>query len=585
MLRCGILLDDDYLIERAKKQISYVIRNADEDGYLGPEHLKDGGKNRDRWAHAVFLRSLMALYSATGEDRILEAVKNHYLSETSDHSEVREVCNLEEMCWVYSEAGDERLLEMALEAYEEFNRKYSSREKFPYTAKEGKCDVTKDALLSGEKPHIHGVTYNEMAKLPAILYMYTGESEFLEASLNAYEKLDRDHMLVPGVNSSNEYLAGKSPLASYETCDIADFIWSSGYLLMASGEAKFADKMERAAFNAAPGSVKNDFKSLQYFSCPNQVIATGNSDHNEYKKGSARMAYRPNHDTECCPGQVNRVMPNFIRRMWLSDGSGGLVAALYGPSRVNAEVGEKGKSVTIVENTDYPFSERIEFQIRTEDEANFTLWLRVPGWCDDAELFINGDKADRKTVPGSFLPIDRKFEHNDRVTLNLPMNPQLDHSPERGSSILMGPLVYSIPVQEKWERRDGDPRSSRNLPAWNVYPDGPWNYALAVDGENLEKEIEIEHRSKSTDPWTADSAPIALKVPVKRIDGWHLKRKETIKRGYSWKNQKEVEGNFVFTPPLPEKKELSKRMSDEKELITFLPYGCTHLRMTILPQE
>ena len=92
-------------------------------------------------------------------------------------------------------------------------------------------------------------------------------------------------MLADGVNSSSEALAGNDALASHETCDISDYTWTIGYFLSTTGHVKWADRIEKAIFNAALGAITKDFKTMQYFSCPNQFIATGNSNHNEFKRG------------------------------------------------------------------------------------------------------------------------------------------------------------------------------------------------------------------------------------------------------------------------------------------------------------
>ena len=75
-------------------------------------------------------------------------------------------------------------------------------------------------------------------------------------------------MLIDGIPSTSEVYRTVTSLDQHETCDIADHTWSWGYMLMATGDAIWADRVERACFNAAPGAIKNDWKALQYFSCP-----------------------------------------------------------------------------------------------------------------------------------------------------------------------------------------------------------------------------------------------------------------------------------------------------------------------------
>jgi len=577
MVRCGHLLGDEYLLDRARKHFDHVLENADPDGYLGPKFMKQWG-DFNRWPHAVFFRALMAHADATDDDGISAALARHYLSNSAPHSTVREACNIEAALWAYARTGDKRLLDHAVAAYDEFNRQNP------------KHDTSLKTMLSDKPGTGHGVTYNEMAKLGAILYICTGRRRLLDASVNAYRKLDRDHMLVDGVVSSTERLCGRDPLASHETCDIADYTWSVGYLLMATGRADYADKIERACLNAAPGAVRSDFKGLQYFSCPNQVVSMRSSNHNEFFRGSEWMSYRPNPGTECCPGEVNRIMPNFAARTWLSDGRGGLAAALYAPCRVMTTVGEHGHEVIIVEETQYPFSDTIDFRIHTLAPATFPLSLRIPGWCRGAHLLLNGQPMNLKCEPGTFVRIRREFRNNDRITLVLPMELKLSHWPRGGIAIERGPLVYSLKIEEDWQIDTDPPKpATKDFPAWNLFPASTWNYALCVDGKNLSKAVQVVHRPYTNDPWSIHTAPVELKVPARRVRGWKIERRKSVMGMYpnatfTGFEMVEKKGDFWLTPQLPDPATLRQRLADKVETVTLVPYGCTKLRVTIFPQ-
>jgi uncharacterized protein len=570
MIRCGHLLRDDYLIGKARRHIKYVLSHPGTRGYLGPKFLQTGL----RWPHAVFFRALMAEYSATGDKRIPQALRRHYLSKTSRNSDGREVCNVEEILWTFARTGDRRLLREAMRVYEEHCRL------FP------KSDTALQILLSDKRGTDHGVTYNEIGKLGAILYMYTGNRRYLAGAVNAYRKIDRFQMLIDGVCSSSEHLRGKDPLDTHETCDIADYTWSVGYLLMATGKAEYADKIERACFNAAPGAVRSDFKALQYFSGCNQVIATSTSNHSRFFRGRNWMSYRPNPDVQCCPGEVNRIMPNFAARMWMTDTEGDLVAVLYGPNRLTAQVGATRQDITIVEETGYPFTEQVVFQIRTAQPVEFALGLRIPGWCRKASVSVNGQVLKMRCRPGTFVKVRRQFMHNDRIVLDLPMEVKLSRWPKGGVGIERGPLVYALGVAEDWRPVQVKGRTTRDFPAWDLYPASAWNYALALDRDNPGKQVEVVRRPVAAHPWSLADAPLLLRVPARRVAGWKLEHHRKIRTAF-WEGNKlaeqELKGDFTFTPPLPDRKTLRRRLG-KRETITLVPYGCTRLRIAIFPR-
>jgi len=576
MLRCGYLLRDEFLINKALEQIEYVLKNPDKDGYLGPQSLKDSPHGGNRWPHTVFFRAVMAHYSATKNKSILSPIIKHYLSKTSEHTRERDVCNVEIMLWLYEETGDKRIFDYALESYEGYNLLNKDR------------DTSVESMLSTRKMSEHGVTFNEIGKLGAIVYKYTGNRKYLDATINAYKKIDRDQMLIDGVCSSTERLRGKDPLDSHETCNISDYTWSVGYLLMVTGDAEYADKIERACFNAAPGAVTKDFKALQYFSCPNQVIADSSSNHNFYRCGDKWMSYRPKPGTECCSGDVNRAMPNYVARMWLLDNKNrGLVAALYGPSSVVARVGEELQEVNIVEETSYPFSEEINFYIYTKKEVFFSLSLRIPLWCDCPQLLINSKPVKAKLQKGAFVTIKRLFSNGDHIKLILPMELKLSYWPRNGVGIEMGPIVFSLPIDEEWQVDKNEVFQTKDFPAWNIYPKSKWNYALDLTESELKERVEVVRRAPPVDdinfnPWYIKSAPIELYVPARLVRGWRIKKcKRLTYEDYDGLHKRV--GNFSFTPNLPEIKVLKKNLSPKVEKIRLVPYGCTQLRITIFP--
>ncbi len=556
-LRLGYLLDAPDMVEQARRQIDYVFAHPSEKGLLGPEFVPA------RWIRTVFFRSCMPYYEATGDRQIIEQLRKHYLADEPVNYDrrgdevnpfARNVVSIEILGWLYSQTGDRRLLDIAVKAEREY-------------------DLLKDAM-SDALTHHHGPDYMEKAKLPAILYMWTGDRKYLDAAVNSMRKLDRDHVMVDGCPSGSEGLNGKRSTAVHETCIISDFAWTTGYLLMATGDASYADKIERAVFNASPGAATKDFKAFQYFSGPNQVRATQDSS-SELRMGEERMAYQPGHGVPCCNGNINRILPNYAARMWMSDGAGGLAAVLYGPSQFRGKAGAENVPVVITEKTAYPFDEKLVFEMKPERKVKFPFYVRIPGWTKGAQVLVNGQPVAGPAASGSFVKIDREFAPGDVVTVTLPMTVKVTRWQENGVALERGPIAYSLAVKDN---RTMPARCSVRMmpgyPAYEMTAASPWNYALQVKpGESPTNVTVMVSKELSDHPWAdLDHPPVTLQVKARRVTGWDL-----IKAVNVWENKnKEV----IITPDLPARVDTD----GPEETLTLVPLGCTLLRMTVFPE-
>jgi hypothetical protein len=578
MVRCGKLVEDGPLLHRGEQQCRYVLDHSDREGYLGPISCRSP-MVAGRWSHSIFFRALMAYADLGHEEEVATALSRHFLGHEHDHSGHRDVCCIEAMYWAYQHTREPALLEMAEETWQRFQEDAHGDDRA----------LTADALACNAPADCHGVTFCETLKLPALLYLATGKEAYLQQARDGFRKLDRHHMLVTGAPSSTESLRGFTPLDAHETCDIADYTWAAGYMLQATGEAAFADQIERACFNALPGAVTKDFRALQYFSCPNQVVLMENSTHTLAAAGGKFMTYRPRPGTECCTGQVNRPMPNYVARQWMWR-NGEPSATFYGPSIFTFE--RDGQSIRIEEATSYPFSETIRFTVTCTEPVRFTLWLRIPGWCENAAVAVNSEPEKDDFRSGTFFPLTRKWSPGDVVELSLPMKIRLQRWPEDGISIERGPLVFALPVADERRPDPNDPHQNEAFPAWGMKPVSPWNYGLALNETNLAEEIQIEETAGSDDPWS--HSPIRLRLSAHRIEGWSLRATDAMDSVGGelvdparnlWRAYEEViHGDFLLTPHLPEASLRASARERPAEAIELVPIGCTCLRLTIFPE-
>lgn len=547
-LRLAILLDDGAAVERVRDIIYSVIDNADSDGYLGPQFLKKtGGWNR--WPHVVFFRACMAYYEHTKDSRVLSAMTRHYLESPCDYSLFRDVNNVEIMLFLYEKTGESALLELAERSYAEYNKK-------------AEADVRDEVALSDKQPYIHGVTYCEYSKLGAILYRYTGKESYLRSSVSAMDKAERMFMLPGGCICSDEFMISDHYTESYETCLFSDFPWALYALARATGQGRYYDLAERCIYNAALGSVTEDFRALQYFSCANQVIADATSNHNHFFRGSKWMSYRPNPGTECCPGNVNRFMPNFVRHMW--EGTADVVRCnMYG-----ASVYRNG-SIEITEKTNYPFEESVSFDIKTERAFEFKF--RIPRWVKGVRVRIDG--AEQK------LPIADGYASvgiDGGCSVAVEFDTEIEKiSTYNGVYFRKGVLVYSLGGKERREIDEGEERSSKDFPAYNMYPEFEWRYGI-------DRFAEPEFVSGRGDYYSERDELPSILVKAAYLPEWDYVRQESVQRCTNLykKTVKDMDIPVTFTPPIPE----NISNVGESRVIRLYPYGCCKLRITVFPQ-
>ena len=584
--RLAVVLQDQDLMAQVRSRIDYTLAHAAPDGFLGPQYLKfseqAGVGGQQRWPHNVMFRGLAALgdvEAPPGAARVPDiavAMRRHYQGDTASYAaDGRNITNVEPILWCYERTGDARLLALAQSTWRQFVKSAVDRENAqppPTGPFRPFADLSPARVFAATPIECHGVTYAETMKQPAILYLHTGNDEYLQFAEAAERRIFDHHMLIDGIPSTSEEYRTVTAIDQHETCDIADHTWSWGYMLMATGDSVWADRVERACFNAAPGAIHNDWKAVQYLSSPNQFLATLNSDHGLMRHGGRLMAYQPNPGqfTACCGGNVHRIFPNYVIRMWMKTVDGGLAAVLYGPSKVTATVGPDHEPVEIVQTTNYPFEEQIQLRIQCRSAVTFPLLLRVPGWCNAPRLTVNGAAAEAARTDKGFLVLHRRFQPDDIVTLSLPMKLALTHWPGGGVGIEYGPLVYALPIKENWNAIVEPGYSTSEYPSLEARPASAWNYGLVVDPASLATEVEIRTSPMTAngecDPWGQSVTTLA--VPARKIEGWEL-------------TSNPADPGQKFTPPLPSLDAM--KVGDAIEQLTLVPYGSTQLRVTIFP--
>lgn len=290
LLRLGYLLGNEDFIQTGENGIAYTIEHKQSNGRLG------NAKIESLWPMAVFFRAMQAHYFIHRDPAIIEALENHYLSlnTTLLTDGRRHIVNLEGMLFVYGITKNPQLLSMAEAAY-------------------NKGGFELDAAVAGSQGSIllHGVTYAEMLKIPLLLYAYTGNQRYLDLAMNAERKLERDHLLPDGLYTSAESTMGNDIDYAHETCDITDYTWSLGYFLQVTGEAEWADRLERATMSA--GSMPPPCPTTSNSRRPSLPTASAQADMSSPANSGSRSTRRTTADslptTKCNTTARRRITP------------------------------------------------------------------------------------------------------------------------------------------------------------------------------------------------------------------------------------------------------------------------------------
>jgi len=308
----------------------------------------------------------------------------------------------------------------------------------------------------------------------------------------------------------------------------------------------------------------------QYFQQPNQVRVTLEDRNfmNQYRTG---LVFGTTVGYPCCTANMHQGWPKFVQNLWYATADNGLAALVYGASEVKAKVGS-GRDVSIVEQTDYPFKDKIKFAINTQSRIKFPLHVRIPLWCKNPLISVNGKTIDID-AKNNIVIINREWSNGDNVELSLPMEIRYSRWAQNSLGIERGPLVYALKIEEEWRdvtqivyRYQGVDYYEK---FWEILPKSDWNYAL-IKKEVDKQNFKIEVKDKIPDyPWNLANAPITMTTVASRLPLW------VIERGSA--------GKIPASPGIKVSANIQDLSKDGIKEITLIPYGCTKLRISQFP--
>ena len=217
-----------------------------------------------------------------------------------------------------------------------------------------------------------------------------------------------------------------------ETCAAIGAGFFHHNMNLAFADARYADELERVLYNGILSGVS--LKGDTYF-YENPL---------EAGKDRKRWAW---HGCPCCPPMFLKIMGALPGTIYAQD-HGAVYVNLFIGSRATLTV--NGTKVVLRQTTRYPWEGAIQISVEPEREMEFALDVRLPAWCSEPRLKVNGKPLTTFEKVRGYAHLQRQWQHGDVIDLSLPMPVQrLKAHPkveaDRGRMALQrGPLVYCL---------------------------------------------------------------------------------------------------------------------------------------------
>ena len=450
--------------------INLIAAAQEPDGYLTTcvtnkcDRLS-GWWGKSRWekinSHELYnsghlYEAAVAHYLATGKRNLLDvAIKNADLvcevfgpAEGQIHRPSGHPIVEMALVKLYKVTGDNKYLDAAKYFVEETGRGTDGHRLSEYS-QDHKPILDQDEIVG------HAVRAGYLYSGVADVASLTNDTAYFNALERVWDNMASKKLYITGGIGSRPQGEGFGPnyelnnhTAYCETCAaIANVYWNYR-MYLATGDAKYADVYERALYNGVPSGVS---LSGDRFFYDNPLESMG-EHYREKWFGCA-----------CCPGNVTRFMASIPQYMYATQGDDILVN-LYIQS--DSEINTENNKVKLTQTTDFPWNGDVLVNVDPENEGEFALRLRIPGWAENSpvptnlysftsapskgyEVKVNGKKADVMTGNG-YATIKRNWKKGDKVELSLPMEVRRikanDNVEEDKGRIALqrGPVVFCL---------------------------------------------------------------------------------------------------------------------------------------------
>jgi len=295
---------------------------------------------------------------------------------------------------------------------------------------------------------LHSYSHCNTFNSAAMSWAVTGDERYLKVIRNAYEYLTRTQIYASGGYGPGEWSVpadgalGRALDFRSDSAEIPCGSWGAfklcKYLLQFTGDARYGDWIERLLYNGIGAALP--------------IQPNGNSFYYaDYRIGMGQKEYYWDH-WPCCSGTYIQAVADYHDLIYFRDEKG-LFVNLYVPSEISWTY--QTQPVIVRQESTFPESETITFQIDVKRPTALALRFRVPSWANTFKLSLNGQSVQNQATPNEWAAIERTWAPGDRVTLTLPSRLRVEavdrQHPQR-AAVLFGPLLlaqnarYTLPL-------------------------------------------------------------------------------------------------------------------------------------------
>ena len=495
---------DKALYEKAKKELYRIIASQEPSGYLGAtaksyRSAKRPIRGMDPYELYFVFHAFETVYEETGDKKALQSVerladyflanfgpgknefwpsklrapenKNKVLSGTSDfaghsvHYAWEGTLLCDPVARLYEITGKKKYLDWSKWVVANID-KWGGWDAF------SRLDSVADGKIGVDKlqPYVHSHTFHMNFMGFLRLYRITGDKSLLRKVEGAWNDIAKRQMYITGGVSVAEHYEHDyvKPLSGniVESCATMSWMQLSQMLLQLTGNPKYADAMERLMINHVFAAQDAAEGTCRYHTAPN---------------GDKPDGYF--HGPDCCTASGHRIISLLPTFFFAEEGK-----EFYVNQYVDANYDGKGFQFSITGN--YPANEIVTLTINKG--ANKELNLRIPSWCKNPSISLNG-KTLEGVNPGSYFKLNRAWKKGDKLTITFPMEERWvkreHHSDYEKHYLAGGEIMYNE-------------KATNHIPY--AYLRGPvvycvdmvWNPQLHNDDCNIEKDLRVDVNQK-----------------------------------------------------------------------------------------